>query len=258
LDFEISIVIRTRDEEKHFVELLRNLALQSLRPSEIIVVDNYSTKEELLSFQRELRNAGRKYLANEVDVKLVSVSDDDFSHACSTNMGVRAARNEFVCLTNGHSVPVSLHWLQDGMRHFKDEKVAGVSGFFLPHGEDAAVGKVDSMLYYFSHKYVLRQDWCSTINCIIRRSLWETYPFDENLPALIPETSRYGLEDYDWSREMVARGYRIVVDPSFSVFHSHGKGSNELTRNTRGYFIYRRIQRKIDLFERPRRSFSSV
>jgi GT2 family glycosyltransferase len=113
-------------------------------------------------------------------------------------------------------------------------------------------------LYFFSQKVVLHQDWCSTINCIIRRSLWKAYPFDENLPSLVPETGKYGLEDYDWSKEMMARGYRIVVDPSFSVFHSHVEGAGELARNTRGYFIYRRIQHKIDLFKRPRESFSSV
>jgi GT2 family glycosyltransferase len=256
---KISVVIRTRDKERYLSQLLENLALQTVRASEIIVVNNYSTKEELLAFEKELHGIGLKcFRISGTRLKLVTVSDNEFSHARSSNLGVKAAENELVCLTNAHSIPVSLRWLEDGMKHFEDSKVAGVSGFFIPHGEGAVMGKVDSVLYYFSQKKVLHQDWCSTINCIIRKSLWRIYPFDENLPKLIPETKRYGLEDYDWSKEMVARGYKIVVDPSFSVFHSHGKGFNELARNTRSYFIYRRIQQRIKLFNRPRESFSRV
>jgi rhamnosyltransferase len=256
---KISVVIRTRDRERYFGQLLENLALQTVRASEIIVVDNYSTKQGLLAFERELGDIGRKcFRSPETRLKLVTVSDSEFSHARSSNLGVKAAENELVCMTNAHSIPVSLHWLQDGMKHFEDNKVAGVSGFFVPHGEGAVMGKADLMLYYISQKLILHQDWCSTINCIIRRSLWEIYPFDENLSNLIPETKRYGLEDYDWSKEMKARGYKIVVDPIFSVFHSHVKGPNEFARNTRSYFVYRRIQQKINLLNRPRESFSIV
>jgi GT2 family glycosyltransferase len=229
-----------------------------VRASEIIVVDNYSTEEESLTFDEHMREVAAEYLESpKIRFRLVRVSDREFSHARSSNMGVMAAESELVCLTNAHSIPVSLNWLEIGLKHFEDERVAGVSGFFVPHGEDSVMGRVDSMLYYLSHKLILQQDWCSTINCIIRKSLWKTYPFDENLPNLIPETKKYGLEDYDWSKEMTARGYRIVVDPRFSVFHSHTKGADELARNARGYFIYRGIQRKIDSFPRPRESFSS-
>lgn len=242
---KISVVIRTRDRERHFGRLVENLSLQTVRPSEIIVVDNYSTKEALRAFERELHDIGRKFFKNSGTVLgLVAVSDSEFSHARSSNLGVKAAENELVCMTNAHSIPLSFRWLQDGMKHFKGDRVAGVSGFFVPHGDGSVMGKVDLMLYYFSQKVVLHQDWCSTINCIIRKSLWKIYPFDENLPNLIPETKRYGLEDYDWSKEMTARGYKIIVDPSFSVFHSHVRGPSEFARNARGYFVYRRIQQK--------------
>lgn len=39
------------------------------------------------------------------------------------------------------------------------------------------------------------------------------YQFDESLE---------GCEDYDWCQEMLARGYNIIYDPSFDVYHSHG------------------------------------
>lgn len=256
---KISVVIRTRDKEGYLDRLLENLALQTVQASEIIVVNNYSTEEKRRTLENELPEIVRKsFRHKKVRLKLIGLSDNEFSHTYSTNLGVDAAENELVCITNAHSLPISLCWLQDGMKHFEDPRVAGVSGFFIPHREGNAFGRLDAVMYYFSQKMVLRQDWCSTINCIIRKSFWKIYPFDENLPKIIPETKRYGLEDYDWSKEMTARGLKIIVDPSFSVFHSHGRGPNEMARNIRGYFVYMRIQQKINLFDRPRESFSKV
>jgi glycosyltransferase involved in cell wall biosynthesis len=259
LALKVSVIIRTRDRERYFDQLMENLARQTIRASEIVIVDNYSTEKERQILENELYEIGRKWFRDSgTRLKFIALSDNEFSHAYSSNLGVETAENELVCLTNAHSIPISLSWLQDGLRHFEDSSVAGVSGFFIPHREGKVMGKLDLMLYYFSQKMVLHQDWCSTINCIIRKSLWKIYPFDENLPKLIPEAKRYGLEDYDWSKEMTAKGYKIIVDPLFSVFHSHSKGPSELARNTRSYFIYRRIQQKINLFDRPRESFSRV
>jgi len=255
---KISVVIRTRDSERYFGELLENLFSQTVRPSEIIVVDNFSTSESRQMLENQLSAIMHKLKMPISSFKMIALSDSDFSHAYSTNLGVESTENELVCLTNAHSIPTSFRWLQDGLRHFKDSRVAGVTGFFLPHREGKIRDKFDVLMYYFSQKMVLRQDWCSTINCVIRKSLWRLYPFDENLPKLIPETGKYGLEDYDWSKEMVARGYRIIVDPLFSVFHSHEKWLDELERNTKSYFVYRRIQQKINSFERPRESFSRI
>ncbi|HLC00993.1 MAG TPA: glycosyltransferase family A protein [Candidatus Bathyarchaeia archaeon] len=254
---KISVVIRTKDKEKYFDSLMENLALQTVQVSEIIVADNFSTKQQLQSLKRDLEEIKRKHFKNQ-RIKLISYSNGEFSHAYSTNLAVNMAENELVCITNAHSLPTSPYWLQVGLKHFEDPKVAGVSGFFLPHKEAAVFGRCDSTLYYLSQKLSAHPVWCSTINCIIRKSLWAKYPFDENLPKIIPETSEYGSEDYDWSREMAARGFRIVIEPFFSVFHSHHEKLNEMSRNVRNYFVYRKLQQKINSFSRPRSSSTSV
>jgi glycosyltransferase involved in cell wall biosynthesis len=254
---KISVVIRTKDKEKYFDSLLENLAQQTVRVSEIIVADNFSSEEQLQSLKRDLEEIKRKHFKNQ-RIKLIPYSNGEFSHAYSTNLAVNMAENELVCITNAHSLPTSLSWLQGGVKHFEDPKVAGVSGFFLPHKEAAVFGRCDATLYYFSQKISAHPVWCSTINCIIRKSLWAMYPFDENLPKIIPETKEYGSEDYDWSREMAARGFRIVIDPLFSVFHSHYEKVNEMSRNLRNYFVYRKLQQQINSFSRPRSSSSRV
>jgi len=256
---KISVVIRTRDKERYFEDLLVNLSNQTIRADELVIVNNYSTKEQRSSLKNYLVEKSEDLHKQwGVHVKLVNLADDEFSHAYSTNLGVFAAENELVCITNSHSLPVSLRWLEEGAVHFADSTVAGVSGFFLPNQEAALIGELDRKVYRFVQRTILRQSWCSTINCIIRKSLWKVYPFDENLSKAIPETKKYGLEDYDWSMEMRTRGYQTLIDPSFSVFHSHGGTLSETSRNVKGYFAYREIQRKIDNFDRPRKAFSRL
>jgi glycosyltransferase involved in cell wall biosynthesis len=252
-------VIRTRDKEKYLDRLLESLAQQSVQASEIVIVDNYSTERRRRALEKNLNEIAGKFFGNgETQLKLATLCDDDFSHAYSTNLGARAAENELVCITNAHSLPISLNWLYDGAKHFKEDNVAGVSGFFVPHGDGTVAGRLDTLLYYYSQKAASHKDWFCTMTSIIRKKLWKIYPFDENLPNLVPETKKYGLEDYDWGQEMTARGYKIVVDPLFSVFHSHTGGVDEIVRNVKNYFVYRRIQQKIRCFDRPRESFTKV
>lgn len=248
---KVSVVIRTRDEESGLERLMGNLAMQTIQPSELIMVDNYSTQAKLRDFHRKL-NTKHRLFHEDCKFLLIPVQDSEFSHASSTNLGVKSATNELVCITNAHSLPVSVHWLQDGLKHFEDPKVAGVSGFFIPYRKDT-LGKWITPMYYVSERKVLRQNWLSTINCIIRKSLWKTYPFNENLPKTVPETKRYGLEDYDWSAEMTARGFKIIIDPSFSVFHSHEKGFKEIIRHTKNFFVFRKIQAKMNMAKRKER-----
>lgn len=257
-ELEVSVVIRTRDKEKYFEKVLEMLSLQSVLPSEIIVVDNFSSKKNLDVLKESLTKLAGELEKYEIKFKLTLISDREFSHPYSTNIGICLTENEFVCVTNAHSLPVSFSWLEDGLKHFKDENVACVSGFFYPHQDTHHVKRLSVVTYYLIEKIVLNMNWCSTMNCIIRKSLWKKYPFDENLPKIIPETRRYGLEDYDWSLEMIARGFKVVVDPKFSVYHAHEAGLKEIKRGIRNFFIHRRIQKKIRQLKRPRGSFSRV
>jgi GT2 family glycosyltransferase len=50
-------------------------------------------------------------------------------------------------------------------------------------------------------------------NSMIRRSVWMAVPFDEEIS---------GVEDRDWARKVLARGYQIVYEPLASVYHHHG------------------------------------
>ena len=254
----VSVVIRTRNEERYFKKLLHTLSLQTFSPDEVTIVNNFSSENSLQSLKRSLKNTSRWLWKAGIKVKLINISDEEFSHPYSTNLGVSASENELVCVTNAHTLPLSNSWLENGVKHFKDSKVACVSGYFSPVEKNDFAREMAMLLYHFSERVFLKMNWCSTVNSIIRKSFWKEYPFDESLPELIPETKRYGLEDYDWSMEMKARGFKAIIEPLFSVYHSHESSFREVLRNFRNYFVYYRIQRRINRLKRPRTSYSKV
>jgi len=255
----VSVLIRTRDIERHFHELLRILSRQTLQPSELIVVDNFSSKNKLNKMIELLSLAKRKLFENRIKVKIVPITDKEFSYAYSANVGIYVAECDLVCITNGHCLPLSEEWLESGAIHFRSLKVAGVGGYSLPH----SYGTIWEKLAYDwgwrrlneLSRFYLKDNFFSTVNCILRRSLWKEYPFDEKIPQEIPNMERFGGEDYDWGMEMLARGYRLIVEPRFDVYHSHGETISQLLPK---YLIWRRIRKHIRSLRRPRKSYTRL
>jgi len=224
-----------------------------------VIVDNCSSKascDEMMSF---LRKAKRDVFQHHVSLKLVPIADCDFSHPYSTNLGVSVASGELICIINGHSLPSSDRWIEFGVSHFADPKVAGVAGYFTAHRNGTFWEKLFYDWWWKKRNEISnacsRDDYFSTVNCVLRRSLWVQYPFDERLPIDIPETRRFGGEDFDWAEEMQARGYEIIVDPRFNVSHSHGDTLAQLVPK---YVAWRRIRRRITSYARPRQSYSRM
>lgn len=103
------------------------------------------------------------------------------------------------------------------------------------------------MFFLPSQKRKNNSPWMTNTNALIRKGLWEQYPFDEKLPE---------CEDYDWASEMLARGYNVVKDPKFSVFHSH------FLLGKPGYFArkprWKKLCALIEKRKRPRKSYSKI
>ncbi len=255
----VSVLVRTRDIELYFRELLKRLSHQTLFPSELVIVDNYSSEESLRVMTGLLAKIKESFFSGKITIKLVPISNQEFTHSYSTNAGVLAAENDIICITNGHSLPSSNEWLEAGMAHFNDSKVAGVGGYTVSHTDGTMWEKMGYDLLWKKRievsKTYARDDSFSTVNCLIRKSLWKQYPFDEKLLNLISGALEFGGEDYDWAVEMKARGYKIVVEPKLVMFHSHGESLSSLFPK---YLAWRQIRRKIRELKRPRTSYTRL
>jgi glycosyltransferase involved in cell wall biosynthesis len=197
----ISIVIRTKNEAHWIERCLAAIALQDVRDREIILVDNASTD-------------GTPALARRFGCRVVNISPRAFTYGRAINVGVRAARGELVAILSGHCVPVHDRWLSTLAAPLDDPSVAGVYGRQLPLPDSHPFDKRDLWTTFGVERRVQARDFFfHNANSMIRRSVWNQLPFDEAIN---------GVEDRDWARKVLARGYRIAYEPLAAVYHHHG------------------------------------
>jgi glycosyltransferase involved in cell wall biosynthesis len=197
----ISVVIRTKNESAWIESCLAAIALQDLGECEAIVVDNASTDDT-------------RRLARRFGCRIVGITNQRFSYGRALNVGVRAARGELVAILSGHCVPVHDGWLSALAAPFDDPSIAGVYGRQLPLPDSHAFDKRDLWTTFGVERRVQQSDFFfHNANSMIRRSVWETLPFDEDLS---------GVEDRDWARKVLTQGYRVAYEPLAAVYHHHG------------------------------------
>lgn len=225
----VSYVIRTKNEECFIGKVLKQVYQQTFKDFEVIIVDSGSADNTL-------------NIVSKFPVKVYKIKPEDFNYSYALNYGISKSKGKFICIINGHSIVISDTWLADGLKNFEDEKVAGVTGYVSKNYLafiNKSFGKFDFI--FFKDKEVNVKTLTNT-NAIIRKDLWESYPFDETLN---------GGEDYDWASEMLARGYNIIKDKKFSSFHSH----IVLGRRPRIFekIMWRKWREEIDRRKRPYR-----
>lgn len=204
----ISIIIRTKNEEKYLEQVLEILKKQTYQNFEIIIVDDHSTDETLK-------------IAKKYNGKVITIPKGQFSHPHSCNLGAGNAKGKYLVYLNGHSIPTSKNFLKNGLENFKDEKVAGVYSITLSHKDSTLTDKflynisgyTIGMIEYKAKKFA--PGLLGTTNAIIRKNLWEKYKFKEDF------NQGWGGEDSDWARHFIKLGYKIIHDPKFKVRHSH-------------------------------------
>ena len=195
-----SIVIRAYNEEKHIGRLLEGIKQQTLNDVEIILVDSGSTDATVS-------------IAESFGAWIVRIAAGEFTFGRSLNFGVREATREFVVIASAHVYPVYPDWLESLLRPFEDEKVALTYG--KQRGPDSAKYSEQQI---FHRWYPDASDsnqptaFCNNANAAIRKSLWETHPYDETLT---------GLEDLAWAKWTKEQGYKIAYTAEAEIVHIH-------------------------------------
>lgn len=199
-----SIIIRVKNERENLEKLFAILKNQTYQDFEIVIVDNNSTDgSDKIAFE---------YFPKD-RVRIVEISDFSYPKAC--NLGAEKAKGKYLVYISAHSFPISNTWLEDGLSHFSDGKVAGVSAYPHPGKEGTIWEKLFFEPPHFTLKLKLRKINLGNTNSIIRKKLWGKHYFNETLKI---------SEDLEWSLFWKKRGYKIINEPKFSVYHSHHWG----------------------------------
>lgn len=208
---QTSLIIRTKNESRFLGKVLEALKSQTEQNFEIIIVDD-SSKDATLK------------IAQHYGCKIVPVPQGKFTHPFSCNLGAQKAQGKYIVYLNGHAIPISPTWLSDGLKNFSDPKVAGVWATPLANPEANPFEK----LLYFLFSFLRRKRFettevakakmgeLGTTNAILRADLWQKHHFNEKFAR--------GGEDGEWAKYWLNRGYKIIHDPRFKVYHSHNLG----------------------------------
>jgi len=200
-----SLIIRCCNEEKHIGRLLSGIRAQTVKDTEIIIVDSGSTDATLS-------------IASRYPTKIVAIKGEDFSFGYSLNVGCAAAAGDLLIIVSAHVYPVHRDWLERLLAPFENDKIALVYGKQLGD-ERTNFSEHQIFAHLFPETSDLNQDhpFCNNANAAIRRSLWERFPYDETLT---------GLEDLAWAKQVMGAGYHIAYEGKAEVIHVH----NELPR----------------------------
>lgn len=209
----ISIVIRTKNEERWITRCLKAIRSQTIQEHEIVLVDNNSE-------DKTVERARKIY----PDLTLLSIKEFKPGHAI--NEGIRASKGEYLVCLSAHCPPVDEYWLENLKKNLSDSTIAGVYGRQIPVSFSSPTDKRDLVLTFgLDRRVQVKDTFFHNANSMFRREIWKKFPFDEEVS---------NIEDRVWGKQVIDAGYKIVYEPEAAVYHHHGIHQENKKERLRG------------------------
>jgi rhamnosyltransferase len=214
---EISIVIPAKDEALNIRSCLDAVFSQVTSAEfEVILVDSGSTD-------------GTPEVVSSYPVRLYRIAPEEFHHARTRNYLASLARGKYLVYLNADAFPASPNWLNSLISNFSDSSVGAVYGRHLPKPDCNLERQAVLATMYGSEKIVkersrkqelgYRYYHLSTVNAAIRKDVWESTGFPEELKI---------YEDVGIAKRILDGNWKIVYEPSAVVYHSDNHTPNGL------------------------------
>jgi rhamnosyltransferase len=205
-----SILILTKNDVEGVRACLEAIYSQKKPdPFEVVVIDSGSTDGTLDVLRR-------------FPVRVEQIPPEIFHHARTRNLAASYAKGEVLVFLSQDAIPASSEWLHALVSNFDDPAIGAVYGRQLPK-QGSSLEREDALnTLYGAHKIVKDpacQNDCgylfyhfSDVNAAMRRSVWQSALFPENLKV---------FEDLGIAKLILDAGWKIVYEPAAAVFHSH-------------------------------------
>ena len=135
---KISIIIRTKNEERWILPCLEKVYSQTLKNIEVIIVDNHSKDKTIEKIKK-------------FPVKIVKIKK--FLPGKAINLGIKKSNGEIIVCLSAHCLPVDNKWLENLIKPLKYKKVAGVYGRQQPMPYSTDLDKRDLIAISFKDSF---------------------------------------------------------------------------------------------------------
>ena len=205
----VSVIVRTKNEEKHIGHCIQSLTDFIGKP-EIIIVDNESTDNTIPIINRFEYH----------DIEKITIPKNDYTPGKSLNLGVKQCTEDYVMILSAHCEIVKFDF--DQVKEQLDRNgVGAIWGKQTPIWD----GKKISRRYMWSNFGDEPQTnyWCESDDryffhnafSMFRTSYLKKYPFDEHYS---------GKEDRYWANKQIENGFEILYDSEQEVKHHYTAG----------------------------------
>jgi rhamnosyltransferase len=196
---KVSIIIRTKNEERWIEQCLKKVFDQKYKNFEVIVIDNNSTDKTVQK-------------AKKFPIKLFKIKK--FLPGKAINYGIEKSNGSIIVCLSAHCIPITNDWLEKIIKNLNDAKVAGVYGRQKPLSYSSDFDKRDLLNLFGPEKRIQKKDtFFHNANSAFPKKIWKRIPFDNKTPH---------IEDRIWGNEVIKKGFKIVYEPGASVYHWHG------------------------------------
>lgn len=200
---KVSIIIRTKNEERWISECLDKIYSQSYKNFEVILADNCSKDKTLIK--------AKKFPIKHLKIK-------KFFPGKAINDAIKISDGKIIVCLSAHCIPVDNNWLIRLIAPLKNKKIAGVYGKQEPMPYSSDLDKRDLLLLFGEDKRIQSKDpFFHNANSAFLRETWKRYKFDEKAS---------NIEDRIWGSRVIEKGLQIMYEPKASVFHFHGVHQN--------------------------------
>ncbi len=200
---KVSIIIRTKNEERWITSCLDKIYSQTYKNFEIIIADNCSTDKTVVK-------------AKKYPIKLIKIKK--FFPGKAINDAIKVSSGEIIICLSAHCIPVNNYWLEKLISPLKNKTIAGVYGRQEPMPYSSIYDKRDLLLLFGLDRKVQTKDpFFHNANSAFLKKIWKKNNFDENTT---------NIEDRIWASQVINQGFKILYEPKASVFHFHGVHQN--------------------------------
>lgn len=205
-----SILLLTKNDVKNVSACLNAIYSQNVNDDvEVIAIDSGSYD-------------GTLDVLRQSPLRLEQIPPESFHHARTRNLAATFAKGEILVFLSQDAIPASNEWLQALLSNFNDPAVGAVYGRQLPKA-GSSLEREDALSTLYGVKKIVKDPahrnglgylfyHFSNVNAAIRRDVWESSPFPENLKV---------FEDLGIAKEILDSGWKIVYEPRAEVVHSH-------------------------------------